>query len=198
MKAELAQRWLAAFYAAVEDDAVLASQLRDASLASDLKAWTAALTVAVVRSLHALDLLAAAKGHRGTALPLAQEEYLGQDVMAFAPGERGWRMPIAVFELENAADDQRVAYSLWKTLAVRASLRVVFCYRRDGGETPALVTWLADQVIAPLPVAERTRVEGTTLLTVGSRAEAATFPYGFFQSWKLSSNTGRFERFARS
>jgi len=198
MKAELAQRWLAAFYAAIEDDAALASQLRDASLASDLKAWTAALTVAVVRSLQALDLLASAKGHRGTALPLAQEEYLGQDVMAFAPGERGWRMPVAVFELENAADDQRVAYSLWKTLSVRASLRVVVCYRQDGGEAPALVSWLADQVVAPLPVADRTRIEGTTLLTVGSRAEVATFPYGFFQSWKLSSNTGRFERFTRS
>jgi hypothetical protein len=198
MKAELAQRWLAAFYAAIEDDAVLARLLRDASLASDLKAWTAALTVSVVRSLQALDLLAAAKGHRGTALPLAQEEYLGQDVMAFAPGERGWRLPVAVFELENSADDQRVAYSLWKTLAVRASLRVVFCYRQDAGEAPALVSWLADQVIAPLPVPDRTRVEGTTLLTVGSRAEAATFPYGFFQSWKLSSNTGRFERFTRS
>jgi hypothetical protein len=144
MKAELAQRWLAAFYAAVEDDAVLASQLRDASLASDLKAWTAALTVSV------------------------------------------------------AADDQRVAYSLWKTLSVRASLRVVFCYRRDGGEAPALVSWLADQVVAPIPVVDRTRVEGTTLLTVGSRADAATFPYGFFQTWKLSSNTGRFERFTRS
>lgn len=198
MKADLAQRWMAAFYAAVEDDLLLASQLRDASLASDLKTWTAALTVAVVRSVQALDLLAAAKGHRGTALPVAQEEYLGQDVMAFAPGERGWRLPIAVFELENAVDDQRVAYSLWKVLALRASLRVVFCYRRDGGQAPALVSWLADQVVAPLPVADRTRVEGTTLLTVGSRAEAATFPYGFFRSWKLSSNTGRFERFARS
>jgi hypothetical protein len=198
MKADLAQRWLAAFYAAVEGDPLLTSQLRDASLASDLKTWTAALTISVVRSVQALDLLAAAKGHRGTALPLAQEEYLGQDVMAFAPGERGWRMPVAVFELENAADDQRVAYSLWKTLAIRASLRVVFCYRQDSGQAPALVAWLADQVVAPLPVADRTRVEGTTLLTVGSRAEAVTFPYGFFQSWKLSSNTGRFERFARS
>jgi hypothetical protein len=95
MKAELAQRWLAAFYATVEDDGVLANQLRDASLVSDLKTWTAALTVAVVRSLQALHLLAAAKGRRGTALPLAQGKYPGQDVMAFARGERGWRMPVA-------------------------------------------------------------------------------------------------------
>src|SRR4030095_2923872 len=104
---ELAQRWLEAFYTAVESDAALANQLRDASLASDLKAWTAALTIAVVRSLQALDLLAGAKGHRCKALPLAQEEYLGQDVMAFAAGEPGWRLPVAVFELENAAHDQR-------------------------------------------------------------------------------------------
>ncbi len=198
MTADLAQRWLRAFYAALESDGALATQLRDATLASDLKLWTTALTVAVVRSVESLDLLAAAKGHRGSALPLAQEEYLGQDVMAFAPGPPTWRLPAAVFELENAADDRRVAYSLWKTLSVRASLRVVFCYRRDADRAPGLVTWLTEQVIAPIALPDRTKIEGITLLTVGSRAEAPTFPYGFFNSWKLNFNTGRFERFARS
>jgi hypothetical protein len=41
-------------------------------------------------------------------------------------------------------------------------------------------------------------LDGTTIVTVGSRNEASTFPYGFFESWKLNSNTGRFERFPRS
>lgn len=197
MTGDLAQRWLTAFYASVEADVMLATDLREASLASELRTWTTALTTAVVRSLRAIGLVAAAKGHRGP-LPVAQGEYLGQDVMAFAPGELGWRLPVAIFELENSADDRRVAYSLWKTLCVRSSLRVVFCYRRDANQAPGLVSWLVDQVISPIPVGERTTLEGTTLVTVGSRAEAVTFPYGFFASWKLNTNTGRFERFARS
>jgi hypothetical protein len=40
-------------------------------------------------------------------------------------------------------------------------------------------------------------LEGETLVVVGSRNDSATFPFGFFQTWKLNSNTGRFERFAR-
>lgn len=37
----------------------------------------------------------------------------------------------------------------------------------------------------------------STLVVVGSRSDAGTFPYGFFQAWRLNSNTGRSERFAR-
>jgi hypothetical protein len=48
-----------------------------------------------------------------------------------------------------------------------------------------------------MPIAERAALEGETLVVVGSRNESSTFPYGFFQAWKLNSNTGRFERFAR-
>ncbi len=197
MSDELARRWSKAFYAVLEADRALAAELREASLASDLRTWTAALTLTTVRSLRAIELATAARGHRGP-LPIAQGEYLNLDVMAFVPGEPSWRMPVAGFELENSADDRRVAYSLWKTLCVRSSLRGVFCYREDGQDAPALVSWLADQVVSPLPIETRTRLEGTTLVTVGSRAEAATFPYGFFESWKLNPNTGRFERFPRS
>lgn len=32
-------------------------------------------------------------------------------------------------ELENSRDSERIAYSLWKVLCVRAELRIVFCYR---------------------------------------------------------------------
>ena len=48
-----------------------------------------------------------------------------------------------------------------------------------------------------MPIAERTNLEGETVVVVGSRNEADTFPYGFFQAWKLNTNTGLFERFAR-
>jgi hypothetical protein len=38
---------------------------------------------------------------------------------------------------------------------------------------------------------------GETIVVVGSRNDSETFPYGFFQMWKLNSNTARLERFAR-
>ena len=34
--------------------------------------------------------------------------------------------------------------------------------------------------------------DGETLVVVGSRAEAETFPYGFFSWWLLDGNTGTF------
>jgi hypothetical protein len=36
-----------------------------------------------------------------------------------------------------------------------------------------------------------TGLDGETVVVVGSRNEADTFPNGFFQAWKLNSNTGR-------
>jgi hypothetical protein len=48
-----------------------------------------------------------------------------------------------------------------------------------------------------MPLAERADMAGETLVVVGSRNDSQTFPYGFFQMWKLNWNTGRFERFAR-
>ena len=74
----------------------------------------------------------AARGHRSDLLPVARSEYLALDIVAFeTTGDRRWRFPVAVFELENSPADDLVAYALWKILCVRASLRVMFCYRRD-------------------------------------------------------------------
>jgi hypothetical protein len=117
--------------------------------------------------------------------------------MAFATGETGWRFPQAVCELENAADDDQVAYSLWKVLCVRCTLRVVFCYRPEADVGSPLVTKLSATVVEAMPIPERASLSGDTLVVMGSRNEASTFPYGFFQAWKLNPNTGRFERFAR-
>jgi hypothetical protein len=52
-------------------------------------------------------------------------------------------------------------------------------------------------VVDGIPITERVDIEGETLVVVGSRNDSQTFPYGFFQIYKLNSNTGRFERFAR-
>ncbi len=197
MSGSLAARWLAQFHGALDGDPEISIELRDASMRRELKRWTTALTRAVVRSIEALELTPAARQNAGTALPLTQQEYLGQDVMAFHPGPRGWRFPIIVAELENAPDDRRVAYSLWKTLCIRCELRIVFCYRAEPTAAPLLVTTLATEVVRELPISDRARLDGETVVVVGSRNEAATFPNGFFQAWKLNTNTGRFERLAR-
>lgn len=194
----MASRWLAEFHRALDRDHEISAELRDASISRDLRRWTVALTRMVVRSMEALEFTAAARQNAGTALPLTQQEYLGQDVMAFRPGPRGWRFPIIVAELENAPDDRRVAYSLWKTLCIRCELRIVFCYRPESADAAELLAILASEVVRELPISDRARLDGETIVVVGSRAEAATFPNGFFQSWKLNTNTGRFERLART
>ena len=198
MSTSLATRWLARFHAALDADPETSSELRDASIRRELKRWTVALTSAVVRSIEALGLTAAARQKAGSALPLTQQEYLGQDVMAFHPGPRSWRFPVIVAELENSPDDRRVAYSLWKTLCIRCDLRIVFCYRAEPTDAPMLVRALAAEVVGELPRSDRARLDGETVVVVGSRDEAATFPNGFFQAWKLNTNTGRFERLVRT
>ena len=193
----LATRWASQFYATLGDDRASADELREASLRSDLARWTAALTAVVARSIEALGLSPTAKGFRCTVLPVKRSEYLGQDVMAFEVAGTGWKFPVAVCELENSVDDDLVAYSLWKVLCVRCGLRVVFCYRPEADAAAPLVAQLAGVVVSAMPIAERSALSGETLVVVGSRNEASTFPYGFFQAWKLNTNTGRFERFAR-
>lgn len=194
----LATRWASQFYATLGDDRAAADQLRDASMRSDLGSWTAALTGSVVRSFERLGLAAAGKGNRCAVLPVSRGEYLALDVTAFPRGDTaGWRFPIIACELENSAAADLVAYALWKVLCVRCALRIVFCYRPDPEAGPTFVSSLATSVVDAMPIAERAALDGETLVIVGSRNESSTFPYGFFQAWKLNSNTGRFERFAR-
>jgi hypothetical protein len=193
----LATRWAAQFYATLRDDRAAADELREASLRSDLARWTVTLTAVVARSVEAIGLSPTAKGFRCVVLPVKRSEYLGQDVMAFEAAGIGWKFPVAVCELENSADDNLVAYSLWKVLCIRCGLRVVFCYRPNADAAAPLIAQLAGVVVTAMPIAERAALSGETLVVVGSRNEASTFPYGFFQAWKLNPNTGRFERFAR-
>lgn len=193
----LATQWMSQFFATLAHDRLAADELKDASIRADLARWTATLTTAVVRSFERMGWASAGKGHRCTALPVKRNEYLSQDVMAFAESGSGWRFPIAVCELENSSDANLVAYSLWKVLCVRCLLRIVFCYRPDSTDGPAFVASLGRDVVGAMPIAERASLEGETLIVVGSRNDAGTFPYGYFQTWKLNTNTGRFERFAR-
>ncbi len=225
MTARQFEEWREAFLKTIQEPEI-AAPLKAASLAEDLKAWTACLTSAVVTSCRECAWLAAAKGHRLDELPQAGQEYLGIDVMAFAacgagvsPAFQGakfstsqtrktagetpapqntaggrWRLPIAAFELENHRSDDRVAYSLWKLLCVRADLRVVFAFRRDWEESRQAVEAVGRDVIGSLSPAERTSLTGETVMIVGNRGEGETFPWGYFKMWLLDSNVGRFEK----
>jgi len=184
-------QWRRAFYETVNRHEI-ADPLRDASLRQDLRVWTTVLTSVVVATCEVVGWRPSAKGHQTDLLPVSRGEYLGLDVMAFAGGKGRWRFPTAVFELENSTTDDVVAYSLWKVLSVRADLRVVFCYRPSPQDGPTLVRLLKNDVVQPMGIEGRVALSGETLLVVGSRDNAATFPHGFFKWWKLDTNTGSF------
>ena len=198
MSQDVFQRWHDAFLQTVQDHAA-AEPLKEASLAADLMAWTAHLTTAVVRSCEMLGWPTAAKGHRLELLPVAGQEYLSIDVTAFPEQNEGsgptrWPMPLAAFELENARDADRVAYSLWKLLCLRAKLRVVFAYRPDWEQGRSLVQALQEAVMSAMSPAERMSLGGETVVIVGNRGEGETFPWGYFKCWRLDTNLGRFEK----
>jgi hypothetical protein len=124
----IANEWKNAFFKVVRQYEK-ANLLKQAALDERLGDWTAYLTDAVVQTCESLGWQAAAIGHELNILPIARSEYLSLDVMAFADAQ-GWRFPVAVMELENSRYDDKIAYSLWKILCVRANIRIVFCYRR--------------------------------------------------------------------
>jgi hypothetical protein len=172
-----------------------AAPLKEAALAGQLADWTACLTAAVVRSCEALGWRAAGKGHPLDLLPQPGQEYLGIDVMAFAGSSSiRWPLPIAVFELENHAKDDRVAYCLWKVLCLRVGLRVVFAYRADWERSRQLVNAVTADVIGGMRPEQRSTLDGQTVLVVGNRGEGETFPWGYFKFWMLDANVGRFEK----
>lgn len=167
--------------------------LQDASRQGHLGQWTTLLTEVVVSTCRALGWHASARGHKLDLLPVPRHEYLSQDVMAFIEVEPRWAFPVAVVELENRRELDYIAYSLWKVLCVQADLRLVFCYRRSASEVAALVQFLQNDVIGSMGISGRMALSGDTLLVIGSRDEADTFPYGFFKWWVLERNTGMFK-----
>ena len=186
--------WREAFLKQLERTSV-SGPLKEASINSQLSAWTSNLTTAVVESCHALGWRAAGKGHKLALLPKAGQEYLGIDVMAFtAPETDRWPFPLAAFELENSPRDDRVAYSLWKVLCLRVSLRLVFAYRPDWEQGRELVQAVCKDVVGTKSIDQRTALKGQTVLVVGNRGEGETFPWGYFKFWMFDANLGRFEK----
>ena len=170
--------------------------LREAAANEDLKTWTALLTHAVVTTCRTLGWQAAAKGHKLELLPQTGQEYLGMDAMAFDPAagqpDAKWHWPVAVMDLENARD--RVGYSLWKVLNVAAPLRVVVGYRGDWDTANALPGLLTSEVMQSMPMDRWSKLEGETMLVIGSRSDGASFPWGYFRFWQFDRGVGRFVR----
>jgi hypothetical protein len=168
----LSEIWYTTFLSALRHHEA-SRPLKEAASAGHLGDWTWALTSIVVDVCQQMGWGTAARWHRGDALPISRSEYLTLDVVAFDIGQGGtlpcWPFPVAVFELENSRQDDKVAYSLWKVLCLRAPLRVVFCYRRDVSAGSALVQHLADTVVGSLSIEERVGLVGEALLIVGSR-----------------------------
>ncbi len=185
-------RWQSAFLRTVQRYEH-AEPLRKAAVQGRLGDWTRELTHASVATCDALGWQASANWHKLELLSVSRSEYLTMDLVAFADEETRWRFPVATMELENSQDVDKIAYSLWKVLCVRAALRVVFCYRRSPQEDPALVRFLRDEVVGSMVIGDRADLGTEVLVVVGSRAESASFPYGFFKWWRLEHNTGFFE-----
>jgi len=168
--------------------------LKAASLAGDLRTWTAVLTATVIESCGKMGWQAAAKSHRPDLLPVSRNEYLSLDVVAFSGKKKGWQMPVAIFELENSRNDDKVAYALWKLLCVRAPHRVLFCYREDPEESSALARTLQQDIFRNIPPEERIRWDGNTILCIGNRGHAGTFPFDFFRWWQVDIGSGTVSR----
>lgn len=188
----IAHRWKTCFDATVRRSEH-AKPLEHAAATTRLRDWTKALTRVVVETSHGCGWRATARGHRLEMLPVAQSEYLSLDVVAFAPGEKRWQFPTAVFELENNGDEDRIAYSLWKLLCVKAELRAVFCYRKGAADATPLIRELSAEVVHAMAEDMRSRLEGETLVVVGNRGEAEAFPYGYFRWWRLDAGTASFD-----
>ena len=169
------REWQAAFMRAVQQHET-AQMLKEAALNERLGDWTASLTDVAVVVCEMLGWQASAKGHESALLPEARSEYLTLDVVAFTPSAQRWRFPVAVMELENSRKDDRIAYSLWKVLCTRAILRVVFCYRSTPTQAARLVGFLQDEIIHTMDIETRVHLDGETLVVVGGRSEATTFP----------------------
>jgi hypothetical protein len=194
----VAAKWRDSFLRHLENSEV-AEPLGQAAMAERVTDWTSLLTTVVVRSCGDFGWPVAAKGHPLAVLPQRGQEYLGIDVVA-VPDSSGasisaprWPAPLAVFELENSPRDDRVAYSLWKVLSVRAKLHVVMAYRRTWEQAIALPNRVAADVLPGLRHSGESHLD-EVVFVMGSRSDGASFPWGYFKFWRLDHGVGRFTK----
>lgn len=172
----LGARWFTAFRGDTRAPD-LAPQLQSAADGARLRPWTELVTSAVVRACHNLGWRAAARGVGDLPLPVPRAEYLAVDVIAFAQGT-GWRRPVAAFELENSADDELVAYALWKACTVSVPFACLLCYRHRPEDIGPLVGLLGREVLSSIAP------EAEVLVVVGTRSTHDLFPDGCFRRFR--------------
>jgi hypothetical protein len=189
----LGKRWQDTFYTVIRQDE-RSPILKQASLEGHLRIWTKELTGIVIKTCTEMGWQSAAKNYKGIVLPIMRNEYLALDVMAFPPKESKWKFPVAVFELENSSHDDIIEYALWKIVCVRANLRVLFCYRKTPDEGAQLIATLNREVMNAMKPEEKVNVEGETIICIGNRHHAGTFPYDYFRWWHLDQNVGTLTR----
>jgi hypothetical protein len=181
-----------AFRDALQDDKV-GAPLKEAASHRRMREWTEAMTNVVVETCRQMDWTCCARWNPNQALPRVQKEYLTLDVTAFPATRTGWQLPCAAMELENNASKAKIAYCLWKLCAVSVQFRCLFCYRETAEEYAALLAYLRDTVLRAFTAEERDGLRGPLLLCVGTRADASSFPHGFFRWWRINLNTCNFE-----
>ena len=181
--------WQSTFYDILRSDP-RSTILKQASLDEDLETWTKELTTLVIKTCTQLSWTCAAKNHKGQALPIERNEYLAIDVMAFPDTDSRWKFPVAVIELENQKKDEYIEYAFWKTLCVRTDLRILFCYRKNPDDGAELVKKLNREVLNAMKQEDKLNIEGETIICIGYRNNAGTFPYDFFRWWHFDRNLG--------
>lgn len=167
--------------------------LKQAAINRDMASWTEAMTNLVVDCCNYIGWQCCARWNPNQALPRVQKEYFTLDVSAFDGNRSGWQFPVATLELENMSSRKKIAYCLWKLLAVISQFRCLICYCELGEERNALLKYLKENVIDDLTVQERNQIFGETFICIGTRDDADFFPNGFFRWWNLNLNTTRFE-----
>ncbi len=165
-----------------------ADPLRESALKGRLKAWAEHLTGAVVAACQNVGWGAVARRYPAEVLPVTKQEYLAVDVMAFPRADRvGWRRPVAALELENRADLETVAYSVWKVGVVRCPFGGVFCYRRQPEEIKGLLVGLTQGVMSQIfPPVERP--EAKILPGCRHPEQSRRFPRWVFQALSLGES----------
>ena len=121
---------------------------------------------------------------------MSRNEYLSQDVMAFAGVAHGSGASQSPY-----ASSRTRPTTPRRVLALEGPLRAVrhcgSCFATGPSQRLApLVAALADMVVDAMPITSALPSRGETLVVVGSRDEAVTFPYGFFRAWKLNPTRG--------
>ncbi len=191
ISSHISRQWRSVFTGCM-DQPEHAESLQNAIQAGSLDDWTSTISALIIETCYKMKWYASGKGHRTRMLPIYRSTYLDVDVMAFAERAKKWQFPIAVFELEEQPQPDRIAYNLWKLFCIQARFRALFCYQPSPKDAPQLMHYLTKELVHALPAAEKVSMEEDTLVIIGTEGPEDTFPMGYFSWWQLDRECQRF------